>query len=125
MHYFRVPEIYWDDRLKRLRSMGARSPAPETALKDHGLYVIVRAGPYICAEWEFGGLPAWLLGHVLKTGMRFRSSDSAYLSYVDRYWAQLLPMVRGELQENGGAVAMVQLENELGALQSPGQKPDY
>lgn len=151
MHYFRVPEIYWDDRLKRLRSMGLNAVSTYVPwnwheqhdgtfdfaskrknitkflrlAKDHGLYVIVRAGPYICAEWEFGGLPAWLLGHVLKTGMRFRSSDSAYLSYVDRYWAQLLPMVRGELQENGGAVAMVQLENELGALQSPGQKPDY
>mmetsp|Transcript_34952 Transcript_34952/g.96626 ORF Transcript_34952/g.96626 Transcript_34952/m.96626 type:complete len:706 (+) Transcript_34952:78-2195(+) len=150
MHYFRVPEIYWEDRLQRLRAMGLNTVSTYVPWNWHeqqegvfdwssdrkdvskflrlahevGLYVILRAGPYICAEWEFGGLPAWLLRYTLKDGMRFRSSDKKYLSFVDRYWDELMPKVRKELLENGGSVAMVQLENELGALQDPKAPPD-
>mmetsp|Transcript_50132 Transcript_50132/g.93816 ORF Transcript_50132/g.93816 Transcript_50132/m.93816 type:complete len:705 (+) Transcript_50132:55-2169(+) len=150
MHYFRVPEVYWRDRLQRLRALGLNTVSTYVAwnwherkegefdfesegknvvkflqlAKQEGLYVIFRAGPYICAEWEFGGLPAWLLKYVRNSGMRFRSSDKLYLSFVDRFWNKLLPKIRTELQENGGAVAMVQIENELGAMQYD-NKPDY
>lgn len=151
MHYFRVPEVYWHDRLRRLKALGLNTVSTYVAwnwheqeegkfdfhsegkdiarflqlAKQEGLYVVLRAGPYICAEWEFGGMPAWLLKYVLKSGMRFRSgSDKRYLSFVDRFWDKLLPIVRNELQENGGAVAMVQLENELGAMPYS-DKPDY
>lgn len=150
MHYFRVPEVYWRDRLQRLKALGLNTVSTYVAwnwherkegefdfrsegknvvkflqlAKQEGLYVIFRAGPYICAEWEFGGLPAWLLKYVMTSGMRFRSSDKLYLSFVDRFWNKLLPDIKGELQENGGAVAMVQIENELGAMQYD-NKPDY
>ena len=66
--------------------------------QDLGLYAIVRPSPFICAEWEFGGLPAWLL----TKDMRIRSSDPAFIDMVGRYYDQLLPRLVPRLLENGG-----------------------
>ena len=138
MHYSRVPSYYWKDRLLKLRYAGLNAvqtyvpwnfhePFPgvynfegdhdlvgflKTA-QDVGLLVILRAGPYICGEWEMGGLPSWLL-----RGERvpiLRSSDYGYLSLVNTWMKKLLPLVKPLLYENGGPVITVQVENEYGS----------
>ena len=137
LHYARVPRAYWRDRLLRLRALGLNCvttyvpwnfhetdegafdfDGPQTDVgafvdeaKAAGLLVILRAGPYMCGEWEFGGFPAWLLA---KDGLRLRTENDAYLRYVDRYWRALLPRFRRRLYSSGGNVVMVQLENEFG-----------
>ncbi|ETE65840.1 Beta-galactosidase, partial [Ophiophagus hannah] len=77
-----------------------------------GLLVILRAGPYICAEWDMGGLPAWLLE---KESIVLRSSDSDYLAAVGRWMGVLLPKMKPHLYQNGGPTIMVQVENEYGS----------
>lgn len=77
---------------------------------EEGLLVLARPGPYICSEWDGGGLPAWL-GTV--PGLRVRQAEAQYLAHVDEWYARVLPML-AELQvTRGGPVALVQLENEL------------
>lgn len=144
VHYFRVVPEYWEDRLKKLRNCGFNTvetyvpwnlhePEPEEYCFDGicdivrfieiaeslGLYVIVRPSPYICAEWEFGGLPYWLLR---EPKMCLRSSDPAFLKYVDRYYGKLLPMLEPLLWMNGGPIIALQVENEYGSY---GNDPDY
>uniref|UniRef100_A0A7S1RL73 Beta-galactosidase n=1 Tax=Alexandrium catenella TaxID=2925 RepID=A0A7S1RL73_ALECA len=140
IHYFRVPEVHWEDRLLRMRAMGLNTVSTYVAWNFHeqaegvfdfsserhnltkfiqladrlGMLVVLRPGPYICAEWDFGGLPAWMLKHTLRENMKFRTADPQYLGFVDRFWSKLFPQVRPLLVENGGPVAMVQLENEYG-----------
>jgi hypothetical protein len=82
-----------------------------TLCAEYGLYVVARPGPYICAEWEFGGFPAWLL---TKRGLSFRHNDPVYLRYVDRWFGQLMPIVARHQVTRGGNVILVQVENELG-----------
>ncbi|KAL0593395.1 Beta-galactosidase [Plecturocebus cupreus] len=77
-----------------------------------GLLVILRPGPYICAEWEMGGLPAWLLE---KESILLRSSDPDYLAAVDKWLGVLLPKMKPLLYQNGGPVITVQVENEYGS----------
>ncbi|XP_041724883.1 beta-galactosidase-1-like protein isoform X3 [Coregonus clupeaformis] len=77
-----------------------------------GLLVILRPGPYICAEWEMGGLPAWLLQ---KPNIVLRSADTDYLEAVTTWMAVLLPKMRRWLYTNGGNIITVQVENEYGS----------
>ena len=79
--------------------------------QDLGLYAIIRPSPFICAEWEFGGLPAWLLNE----NMRIRSSDDAFLQAVASYYDELLPRLTPRLLDNGGNILMMQVENEYGS----------
>ena len=79
---------------------------------DTGLQVILRAGPYSCAEWEFGGFP-WFLRQ--KSDVILRSSDPNYLSYVDAWMDELLPKLEPYLYNNGGPIITVQFENEYGS----------
>ncbi len=137
MHYFRIPREYWYDRLLKLKECGFNTVETYTCWNLHepregefdfsgnldivkyiktaqslGLNVILRPGPYICAEWEFGGLPAWLLKY---EKMALRCYDKAFLSKVERYYAELLGRVRPFLACNGGNIVMLQVENEYGS----------
>lgn len=138
IHYFRVVPEYWEDRLLKLKACGFNTVETYIAWNVHepgegqynfeglgdvvkfielagqlGLHVIVRPSPYICAEWEFGGLPAWLLKD---SDMQLRCMDDAYLAKVDRYYDQLIPKLVPLLSTNGGPILAVQVENEYGSF---------
>ena len=144
MHYFRIPKEYWRDRLLKLKECGFNCVETYTCWNLHepregefdfsgmldieeyvkiatevGLYVVLRPGPYICAEWELGGLPAWLLTY---ENMDLRCMDELYLSKVRRYYEQLLGRLRPHMAANGGNIVMLQVENEYGSY---GNDKDY
>jgi beta-galactosidase len=138
LHYFRVHEAQWGHRLAMLRAMGLNcvetyvpwnlhEPAPGDfrdaqalgrfldAAREAGLWAIVRPGPYICAEWENGGLPHWLTGEL---GPRARTRDERFLGHVERWFRHLLHEVVPRQLDRGGPVIMVQIENEYGSYGS-------
>ncbi|MBO1335433.1 beta-galactosidase family protein [Streptomyces sp. VRA16 Mangrove soil] len=138
LHYFRVHEEQWPHRLRMLRAMGLNcvetyvpwnlhEPRPGEvddvaavgrfldAAHEAGLWVIARPGPYICAEWENGGLPHWLTGPL---GSRIRSRDAEFLAAVERWFRVLLPQIVERQVDRGGPVIMVQVENEYGSYGS-------
>lgn len=144
MHYFRIPREYWHDRLTKLKECGFNTVETYTCWNLHerkegefnftgmldiaayirmagelGLNVIVRPGPYICSEWEFGGLPAWLLSY---EKMPIRCNDPLYLSKVKRYYKALFDQIGPLLSTKGGPIQMVQIENEYGSY---GNDHDY
>lgn len=135
-HYFRTVPEYWQDRLEKLLAMGCNTVETYIPWNVHepkkdcfefdgmkdvvgfvklaqklGLYVILRPSPYICAEWEFGGLPAWLLA---EDGMRLRVNYEPYMKHIKEYYNVLLPKLVPLLIDNGGPVIMMQIENEYG-----------
>jgi len=137
MHYFRIVPEYWEDRLRKLKACGFNTVETYIAWNLHepkegnfnfegiadvmrfielaekvGLLVIVRPSPYICAEWEFGGLPAWLLSD---PGMRLRCSYLPFLDKVDAYYDVLLPKLKPLLCTSGGPIIAMQIENEYGS----------
>ena len=137
MHYFRTLPEYWEDRLLKLKLAGFNTVETyvcwnlhepekgqfdfegmldivkflETA-KKLGLYAIVRPGPYICAEWEFGGFPAWLLRD---KNIELRCNNEVYLGHVRDYFEKLFSLLRPMLITNGGNVIAMQIENEYGS----------
>ncbi|EXI62636.1 beta-galactosidase [Mannheimia granulomatis] len=138
VHYFRIVPEYWHKTLYNLKAMGCNTvetyvpwnlhqPQPDRfnfdkradlpkflqTAQDLGLYVILRPTPYICAEWEFGGLPAWLLNI---PNIRLRQNDPLFLSEVDRYFSELLPRVVPFQITHGGNILMMQIENEYGSF---------
>lgn len=138
LHYFRVHEAQWGHRLAMLRAMGLNcvetyvpwnlhEPAPGhsrdvqalgrflDAVREAGLWAIVRPGPYICAEWENGGLPYWLTAEV---GARERTRDERYLGYVASWLRRLRHEIVPRQIDRGGPVIMVQVENEYGSYGS-------
>ncbi|MFI5661515.1 beta-galactosidase family protein [Streptomyces sp. NPDC051684] len=138
LHYFRVHEEQWAHRLRMLRAMGLNcvetyvpwnlhEPRPgevaevaavgrflDAAWRE-GLWVIVRPGPYICAEWENGGLPHWVTGPL---GRRVRTRDAEFMARVESWFRVLLPQVVARQVDRGGPVIMVQVENEYGSYGS-------
>ncbi len=144
IHYQRIPREYWADRLTKLKAAGLNTVGtyvfwnalePEPGQWDFagandlaafirtaqrlGLWVIVRPGPYACAEWDFGGLPAWLLR---TPDIKVRCSDPRYLAACEAYILRLGDVL-GDLQvHRGGPVIMVQVENEYGSF---GNDRDY
>ncbi len=144
MHYPRIPHADWRDRLRKARAMGLNTittyafwnvsePEPghfdftgdndiatfvRTA-QEEGLNVIVRPGPFVCAEWEFGGFPAWLLR---TPGLRVRSYDPRFLA-ASAAWFKRLGKELAPLQAtHGGPILMMQVENEYGYV---GNDVDY
>ena len=81
--------------------------------KGWGLWVILRPSPYICAEWDFGGLPFWLLAG---EEMELRTSDERYLRHVRDYYDRLMPLLAPLQIDQGGPVLMLQVENEYGSF---------
>ena len=138
MHYARIPREYWRDRLKKARSMGlntistyvfwnAHEPRPGVydfsgvldaaayirMAQEEGLYVILRPGPYSCAEWDLGGFPAWLLA---EPDIVLRGSDEKFTGPAER-WLERLGQELAPLQlARGGPILAVQVENEYGSF---------
>ncbi len=135
-HYFRTVPEYWQDRLEKLKAMGCNTVETYVPWNLHepnkgefcfegildverfiqqaeelGLYVIIRPSPYICAEWEFGGLPGWLLR---EDGMRLRVNYPPFLRHVEEYYKVLLPRLVPWQITRGGPVILMQVENEYG-----------
>ena len=137
IHYFRLDPSDWYASLYNLKALGFNTVETYLPWNLHeekkglfdfegrldieaflkmaqslGLYAILRPSPYICAEWEFGGLPAWLL----KERMRIRSSDPAFIEAVASYYDVLLPRLAPFQLDRGGNILMMQVENEYGSF---------
>jgi len=144
MHYPRVPRAYWRDRMRKMRALGLNAlctyvfwnlhePEPGKfdftgnldvaaylrAAQEEGVWVLLRPGPYICTEWDFGGLPSWLLS---TPDLKVRTTDPRFLraaaKYMQRVGEQLAPLQI----TRGGPIIMVQVENEYGSF---GHDHDY
>lgn len=147
IHYFRVVPEYWEDRLLKLKAGGFNCVETYVPWNLHepkegeynfegiadiekfieiadkvGLYVIIRPSPYICAEWEFGGLPAWLLAD---SNMRIRSYYEPFIEKVSNYFDVLIPKFKPYLQTNGGPIIAMQIENEYGSFGNDKQYLEY
>ncbi len=142
LHYERIPRQYWHARLKMARAMGLNTVATYVfwnvhepipghfdfsgqydvaafikAAQQEGLYVILRAGPYSCAEWEFGGFPAWLLKDP-RMSTALRTNDPAFMVPAER-WINRLARETAPLQiGRGGPIIITQVENEYGSFVS-------
>jgi beta-galactosidase len=138
IHYARVPREYWRDRLRKIRSLGLNAictylfwnmhePEPGVfnfednldaaafirAAQEEGLWVLLRPGPYSCAEWDFGGYPAWLLA---APDMRVRSTDARFLDAARKYMLEVGRQLAPLQITRGGPILMVQVENEYGSF---------
>ncbi|HEY3417988.1 MAG TPA: beta-galactosidase, partial [Armatimonadota bacterium] len=146
MHYFKMTRGDWRRRLVQLKCAGFNTVSVYMPWNYHefaegefrfdgdrdvayflslaaelGLYVVARPGPYICDEWQAGGLPAWLSR---KPGIRLRTRDPRYLGYVDKWWDRIAPIISAHQFGAGGTVILAQVENEYGHF-GEGQEPDY
>ncbi len=138
MHYPRIPREYWRDRFRKARAMGLNTITtyvfwnvhePKRGVYDfsgqndvaeyireaqqEGLKVILRPGPYVCAEWELGGYPSWLLKD---RSVVLRSNDETYTAEVRAWFARLGQEIKPLLLANGGPIIAVQVENEYGSF---------
>ena len=144
LHYPRIPREYWDQRIKLSKALGMNTVCLYTfwnvheptegvfdfkgqndirafieLCKDNGLNVILRPGPYVCAEWEMGGLPWWLLK---KKDISLRDNDPYLLERVDEFQKALAKEVGDLTLSNGGPIIMIQVENEYGSY---GENKEY
>jgi len=140
IHYPRIPREYWRDRLRKAKAMGLNTVEtyafwnvhePEPGKFDfagqndiaefireaqqEGLYVILRPGPYVCAEWEFGGFPPWLMKD---PQMVVRTAYPGFIEAATRYLQQLALQTAPLQIGNGGPIIAVQVENEYGSFGS-------
>ena len=136
VHYFRNMKCTWRDIFKKMKAMGLNCVETYCAWNMHekkmdefdfsgnldiyefikiageeGLLAIVRPGPYICAEWEFGGLPWWL--QTLED-MEIRCQNKTYMERFEKYLSKMFDEIRPHLITNGGNIIMLQCENEYG-----------
>jgi beta-galactosidase len=138
MHPARIPKEYWRQRIRMAKAMGCNTIAAyifwnyheqkegvfdfKTENRDiaefinicqqEGMWVLLRPGPYVCAEWDFGGLPSYLLKY---PDIKIRCMDPRYMAAVNRYIKQLAKQVVPLQCINGGPILMVQIENEYGS----------
>jgi beta-galactosidase len=133
IHYFRVPKALWEDRLLKIKRAFLNSVSIYFAwnwheqkegcfdfsgwrdideflklCEKHGLYVIARPGPYICSEWDLGGLPDWLIGRNIVP----RSLDKVFMKHALSYYDHIIPIIRRHLATRGGSIILFQIENE-------------
>jgi len=139
IHYFRLPKEEWREALTKAKFAGLNCIDTYFAWNFHeenegewdfsgdkdcgeflrlcaelNLYVIARPGPYICAEWDFGGFPWWLS---TKEDIQYRIFNTTYLKYVNLYMDNIIPIIAKYQISNGGSVILVQVENEYAAFQ--------
>lgn len=144
LHYPRIPREYWDQRIKLSKALGMNTVCLYTfwnihepkegqfdfsgqndirsfieLCKDNGLNVILRPGPYVCAEWEMGGLPWWLLK---KKNIQLRDNDPYFLERVNEFQKALAKEIGNLTLEKGGPIIMIQVENEYGSY---GENKEY
>ena len=137
VHYPRIPREYWEHRLKMCKALGMNTVCIYIFWNIHeqregqfdwtgnndvaafcrlaqknGMYVIVRPGPYVCAEWEMGGLPWWLLK---KKDIRLRERDPYFMERVKIFETEVGKQLAPLTIQNGGPIIMVQVENEYGS----------
>lgn len=137
MHYPRIPHQYWRHRMQMLKALGLNTVATYVFWNIHeeepgkwdfegdknireyikiageeGLHVILRPGPYVCAEWEFGGYPWWLQNI---EGLELRRDNQAFLERTNLYIKRLYEEIGDLLITKGGPIIMVQVENEFGS----------
>ena len=137
IHYPRIPKPYWEHRIKMCKALGMNTVCIYIFWNIHeqregefdftgnndvaefcrlaqknGMYVIVRPGPYVCAEWEMGGLPWWLLK---KKDIRLRERDAYFMERVKIFEQKVGEQLAGLTIQNGGPIIMVQVENEYGS----------
>ncbi|XP_073339077.1 beta-galactosidase-1-like protein 2 [Pagrus major] len=137
IHYFRVPRAYWEDRLLKMKACGLNTLTtyvpwnlhePERGVFNFedeldleaylrlaaslGLWVILRPGPYICSEWDLGGLPSWLLRD---PKMKLRTTYPGFTEAVNSFFNQLIKKVVPQQYSKGGPIIAVQVENEYGS----------
>ena len=137
IHYPRVPREYWRDRLRKARAMGLNTvetyvfwnlhePRPGVfdfsgqldvatfirTAQEEGLNVLLRPGPYVCAEWEAGGLPAWLIAD---PSVKVRTRDPKFLAAAKRYLDRVGKEVAKLQVAHGGPIIGIQIENEYGS----------
>lgn len=137
LHYPRIPRPYWDQRIKMCKALGmnticlytfwnAHEPRQDQfdfsgqndlrefvkLCQENDMKVILRPGPYVCAEWEMGGLPWWLLR---KKDIRLREQDPFFMERVDKFQQAVASRVGDLTIADGGPIIMVQVENEYGS----------
>ena len=137
VHYPRIPHPYWDHRIKMCKALGMNTLCLYVFWNIHeqregvfdftgnndvaefcrlaqknGMYVIVRPGPYVCAEWEMGGLPWWLLK---KKDIRLRERDPYFMERVKIFEQKVGEQLKPLTIQNGGPIIMIQVENEYGS----------
>ena len=137
VHYPRIPRPYWDHRIKMCKALGMNTLCLYVFWNIHeqregvfdftgnndvaefcrlaqknGMYVIVRPGPYVCAEWEMGGLPWWLLK---KKDIRLRERDPYFMERVKIFEQKVGEQLKPLTIQNGGPIIMIQVENEYGS----------
>lgn len=138
IHYFRILPELWEDRLLKAKQCGLNTietymcwnlHEPQEGKFDFegllnfekfikiaeklGLWVIVRPGPYICAEWENGGLPSWLMN---KEGLRLRCMNKAYLAALEPFLNEVLTRLKKLQYTANGPIIALQVENEYGSF---------
>ncbi len=137
VHYPRIPRPYWEHRIQMCKALGMNAVCIYIFWNIHeqkegqfdftgnndvaefcrlaqknGLYVIVRPGPYVCAEWEMGGLPWWLLK---KKDIRLRERDPYFMERVKIFEEKVGEQLKPLTIQNGGPIIMIQVENEYGS----------
>lgn len=138
MHPARIPAEYWRHRIQMAKAMGCNTIAAYIfwnyheseegnydfstgnhnlkeffkIVKEEGLWLIVRPGPYVCAEWEFGGIPPYLLRI---PDIRLRCMDPRYMAAAERYITKLAEEIKPFMITKGGPILMLQIENEYGS----------
>jgi beta-galactosidase len=137
IHYSRIPKEYWENRIQLCKALGMNTLCIYVFWNYHemeegkfdfegnkdiaefcrlaqknGMYIIVRPGPYVCAEWEMGGLPWWLLKN---DSIQLRTLDSDYMSHVEKFMAEVGKQLSPLQITKGGNIIMVQVENEYGS----------
>ena len=137
VHYPRIPRPYWEHRIRMCKALGMNTICIYVFWNIHeqregefeftgqndvaafcklaqknGMYVIVRPGPYVCAEWEMGGLPWWLLK---KKDIRLRERDPYFMERVKIFEQKVGEQLAPLTIQRGGPIIMVQVENEYGS----------